>query len=128
MKCNVAHALKAIGDEWSVLILRDISHGMHCYDKLNDSPQISPAVLSRRLATLTESDILERVQYSTRPPRFEYRLTPAGRELEVIVHALDHWGYDHARTPEAVPPGPAADHARRVATKWFQADLTPEGS
>jgi DNA-binding HxlR family transcriptional regulator len=120
MKCNVAHALQAIGDEWSVLILRDISRGMHRYDELIDSLQISPTVLSRRLATLTESGILERVQYSTRPPRFEYKLTPAGRELEVIVHALDHWGYDHACTPDAVPPVATGDHARQVAAKWFQ--------
>jgi DNA-binding HxlR family transcriptional regulator len=128
MKCNVAHALQAIGDEWSVLVLRDISHGMHRYDELRDSLRISPTVLSRRLATLTASGILERVQYSIRPPRFEYRLTPAGRELDVIVHALDHWGYDHARTPEAAPPDAAGDHARRVAAKWFQTHLAPEGS
>jgi len=127
MKCNVAHALQAIGDEWSVLILRDVSRGMHRYDELLESLRISPTVLSRRLTTLTESGILERVQYSTRPPRFEYKLTPAGNELEVIVHALDHWGYDHARTPEAVPPVAAGNQARRVAAKWFRAELTPAG-
>jgi pimeloyl-ACP methyl ester carboxylesterase len=128
MKCNVAHALQAIGDEWSVLILRDVSRGIHRYDELLAGLRISPTVLSRRLATLTESGILERVQYSTRPPRFEYQLTPAGRELEVIIHALDHWGYDHARTPEAVPPVAAGNQARQIAAKWFRTELTPAGS
>ena len=35
------------------------------------------------------------MQYSERPPRFEYRLTKTGRELNVALTALRQWGDAH---------------------------------
>lgn len=53
-------------------------------------------VLSDRLNRLVAEDILERVRYSERPERFEYRLTDKGRELGVPLLALMQWGDRHA--------------------------------
>ena len=41
--------------------------------------------------------------------RFAYRLTPAGRELQVVLAALQQWGDEHLPRPE----GPS--RLRRVA-------------
>jgi hypothetical protein len=58
-----------------------------------------------------EFGVLEREPY--REPgarsRFAYRLTPAGRELQVVLAALQQWGDEHLPRPE----GPSM--LRRVA-------------
>lgn len=120
MKCNVAHALEAIGDEWSVLIIRDaVVWGKSRYDEFLESLSISPTVLSKRLATLVDAGIFERTLYNERPPRFEYKLTSAGRELEVLIKVLDNWGYEHARTPDAADPIMVSGYAQNVISRWF---------
>jgi hypothetical protein len=44
------------------------------------------------LRRLVAEGILERVRYSERPERFEYRLTAKGRDLGVPLLALMQWG------------------------------------
>ena len=120
MKCNVAHALQAIGDEWSVLIIRDaVFRGKSRYDEFLESLSILPTVLSKRLATLVDSGIFERSMYNEKPPRFEYKLTSAGKELEVLIKVLDNWGYEHAPRPEAADPITVSGYARSVISRWF---------
>jgi len=36
--------------------------------------------------------VLERRQYSEAPPRFDYHLTPAGKDLLSVLRALMAWG------------------------------------
>jgi hypothetical protein len=56
----------------------DIALGLHRFDQLLDSLGVASNVLSDRLNRLVAKGILERVPYSDRPPRFEYRLTEKG--------------------------------------------------
>ncbi len=50
---------------------------------------IPPRTLAQRLAELEEAGVLERrVLPDSRPPRVEYRLTPAGRRLGALVDAM----------------------------------------
>lgn len=95
MKCHIAHTLEAIGDEWSFLIVRDCLKGMTRFEELQQSLPISPTVLTGRLNKLVESKVLERVQYSTRPPRYEYLLTEMGADLLNVIDILEEWGRDH---------------------------------
>jgi hypothetical protein len=74
-------------------------------------------VLTTRLRKLTDAGVLERVQYSERPPRFEYRLTPAGRELQPVLLTLMHWGDRHL-SDDRPPP--------RVWTHSCGHTMTPE--
>jgi DNA-binding HxlR family transcriptional regulator len=53
---------------------------------------ISAQRLSERLAKLTADGIFEQRPYGDHPNRFEYRLTPMGRDLYSIVMALFRWG------------------------------------
>ena len=49
-------------------------------------------VLTDRLNWLVDEGILERVLYSDRPERYEYRLTQKGRDLLLPLTALQQWG------------------------------------
>ena len=49
MDCPVALALERVGEWWSILILRDATHGMTKFDEFEKSLGISPNSLSRRL-------------------------------------------------------------------------------
>ena len=42
-------------------------------------------------------------EYSNRPPRYEYRLTHAGRDLLPVIMALKQWGDRHV-SRQALPP------------------------
>ena len=52
-------------------------------------------MLTDRLHRLVAEGVLERVPYSERPERFEYRLTEKGSELGVALLALMQWGDRH---------------------------------
>ncbi|MDB5686560.1 MAG: hypothetical protein JWR77_1149, partial [Rhizorhabdus sp.] len=93
--CPVGRALAQVGDAWSMLILRDASYGATRFDQFRQSLGIAPNILTRRLRALTDAGLLEKSRYSERPPRDEYRLTPAGRDFLPILHALGAWGRRH---------------------------------
>ncbi|MEU7812874.1 helix-turn-helix domain-containing protein [Pseudonocardia sp. NPDC049154] len=92
MDCPVALALERVGEWWSILILRDATHGITKFDEFQRSLGISPNSLSRRLGALVHAGLLERRRYSERPPRDEYVLTEAGRAFRPVLIALYQWG------------------------------------
>ena len=92
MNCSVAQALEIVGEWWTLLILRDAFVGIRRFDEFQARLGISRNVLTTRLDDLVEHGVLQRVQYSERPPRDEYRLTPKGRGLWTVLHALREWG------------------------------------
>jgi hypothetical protein len=49
-------------------------------------------MLADRLRKLESAGIVERRMYSEHPPRYEYHLTQAGRELFPVMLALREWG------------------------------------
>jgi DNA-binding HxlR family transcriptional regulator len=99
--CSIARALEVVGDRWTLLIIRDVVLGLRRFDEFLDSLGIASNVLTDRLNRLVDEGVLERVPYSERPKRFEYRLTNKGRELGVPVLALMQWGDRHL---SAKPP------------------------
>jgi DNA-binding HxlR family transcriptional regulator len=94
--CGVARALEIVGERWTLLIVRDAFLGRRRFEEFQESLGIARNVLTDRLRTLVDEGVLERVRYSERPERFEYRLTPKGRELLVALTALREWGERHA--------------------------------
>ena len=90
--CSVARALEIVGERWTLLIVRDVAAGKRRFDEVQQSLGIARNVLTDRLARLVEEGILERVRYSERPERYEYHLTPKGRDLQLAITALREWG------------------------------------
>jgi DNA-binding HxlR family transcriptional regulator len=93
--CPIARSLSIIGDAWTILILRDAHAGLTRFDQFRKSLGIAPTMLTKRLATLTEEKLLEKRQYSDRPPREEYVLTEAGRDFLPVLFMIGAWGRKH---------------------------------
>jgi DNA-binding HxlR family transcriptional regulator len=94
--CSIARALELVGDRWTLLVVRDLVLGLSRFDQLLDSLGIASNVLTDRLNRLVDEAIVERVRYSERPERFEYRLTKKGRELGLVLLSLMQWGDRYA--------------------------------
>lgn len=92
LNCPVARTLDIVGERWTLLILRDAFNGVRRYDDFAARLPIARNVLARRLQKLVDHGIFSRVRYQDHPPRYEYRLTPAGMELYPVIVALVQWG------------------------------------
>lgn len=101
--CSVARALEVIGERWTLLILRDLSFGIHRFDELVASLGVTRSVLATRLAGMEAAGILERRPYQERPTRFEYHATAKGYELYPVIALLMQWGDRHYPHPEGPP-------------------------
>ncbi|MEJ2801102.1 HxlR family transcriptional regulator [Comamonas sp. BIGb0124] len=93
--CPIARSLAVLGDAWTMLILRDANAGLTRFDQFRKSLGIAPTMLTKRLATLTEENLLEKRLYSERPPREEYVLTEAGRDYLPVLFMIGAWGRKH---------------------------------
>jgi DNA-binding HxlR family transcriptional regulator len=93
--CPIARSLERVGEWWSILILRDATNGCSRFDEFRQSLGIAPNMLARRLSRLVEAGLLEKRRYSTRPPRYEYRLTARGRDFRPVLLAFLDWGNRH---------------------------------
>ena len=90
--CSIARALEIVGERWTLLIIRDAFLGLRRFDQFQESLGIARNVLTDRLNRLVEEGILDRVPYSERPERHEYRLTAKGRDLTITLAGLRQWG------------------------------------
>lgn len=92
MACSIARTLDVAGEPWSPLIVRDAFVGINRFDDLQKDLGISRKVLAERLQTLVDQEVLERVPYSAKPPRYEYRLTRKGLEFCEVIFSMMAWG------------------------------------
>ena len=76
----------------TLLILRNIFHGMRTFDALQSHLDISTSVLSARLKTLTDDGIIQRRQSGEDARSFEYKLTERGFDLYPVLVSLMQWG------------------------------------
>jgi DNA-binding HxlR family transcriptional regulator len=120
--CSIARTLEIVGERWTLLIIRDVFLGLRRFDQLQESLGVARNVLADRLTRLVAEGILERVPYSERPPRFEYRLTDKGRELNVALTALRQWGDAH------LGEKPPRLLRRKADRKAVIAGLVPRGA
>ncbi len=95
MQCPIARSLERVGEWWSILILRDAFYGLTRFDEFQNSLDIAPNMLSRRLNALVDEQLLERRLYSDKPPRYEYCLTDRGRDFRPVLLAMLAWGNKH---------------------------------
>ena len=95
--CPIARPLDAIGDWWSLLIIRDAFDGLRRFGEFQKSLGLAKNILSSRLRNLVQHGILESVPASDGSAYQEYVLTEKGRTLGPVLRALLEWGQKHAR-------------------------------
>lgn len=99
----VAHAhpttlertLALVGDRWSILIIRAALRGLRRFDEIHADLGIARPILTNRLRRLVDGGVMAKDLYQEHPPRYEYRLTPAGVALSPALVALIRWGEHH---------------------------------
>ena len=91
-ECPLSATLGLVGEWWTLLILHDAFDGYTRFDQFQENLGISSSLLTSRLKRLVASGLLERRQYQTKPPRYEYVLTELGRSLRPVIVVLAGWG------------------------------------
>ncbi|MFE1959382.1 winged helix-turn-helix transcriptional regulator [Streptomyces sp. NPDC059479] len=94
--CSIADALQVVGDRWTLLVLRELGFGVHRFKDIQINTGAPRETLTLRLRKLEEAGLIERSQYLEHPPREEYLLTAAGRDISPVLAALRRWGERHA--------------------------------
>jgi len=86
-------ALERVGDRWSLLLVEALLDGPRRFNELQDAVTgIAPNILTDRLRRLDREGVVVARPYSDRPPRLEYSLTAAGRDLAGALRLLADWG------------------------------------
>ncbi|OPG03089.1 transcriptional regulator [Microbispora sp. GKU 823] len=93
--CPVARSVDAIGDWWSLLIVRDAFDGHRRFGEFQRSLGVAKNILAARLRALVSGGVFEVVPASDGSAYQEYVLTPKGRGLFPVIVALRQWGEDH---------------------------------
>ena len=96
--CPVAKSSEILGDRWTLLIVREMLGGASGFNELQRGlPGISRSVLADRMRALERAEVIER-RTGPKGRTLEYRLTPAGRDLQPVVQAIGEWGATWAFT------------------------------
>jgi DNA-binding HxlR family transcriptional regulator len=89
--CPIARGAEVLGDRWTLLIAREMLHGVCRFNELERClPGISRSVLAQRLRQLQKLGLVERAAEDGQRTA-EYHLTPAGRDLRPVLQALGDW-------------------------------------
>ena len=92
--CSIARALEVLGERWTLLVLREILLGRRRFEEIRRNTGVATNILTDRLATLVEHDVLER-------RGDEYVPTRKAIDANPVLVALLQWGDAHA-----APDGP----------------------
>ena len=93
LNCSVAIALDFIGDSWSLLIMRDfmVFGGTRRFEQLREGLGISRNVLTERLKTLLDQEIIRKSPVEEGGRRMQYKLSRKGWDLMPILAGINQW-------------------------------------
>ena len=85
-------AVELIGGRWTGAIIQTLLQGKTRYALIKAAiPDITDRMLSERLRSLEEEDLVTRWVIAATPVRVEYELTEKGRSLENALHEISAW-------------------------------------
>lgn len=90
-ECPVARALDAIGDRWSLMIIRDAFDGIRRFSEFQKSLGVARNILASRLKALVEVGVFEICPASDGSAYKEYVLTDKGRAVFPVVVGMRQW-------------------------------------
>ena len=101
--CGLPCALEALGERWSVMILRAAFNQVRHVEEFLETLGIARNILSNRLSRLVDHGILKREHCADDRRRIEYRLTDKGRDLLPAMLALRQWGEKYGCAVPNIP-------------------------
>jgi DNA-binding HxlR family transcriptional regulator len=83
---------RVFGDRWTMLLIYAGLRGVTRYNVMQAELGVSSHLLALRVKELVELGIFVRARYSKKPPRYEYHLTPKGRDIYKLGVFAMYWG------------------------------------
>lgn len=125
--CSVAKALDAVGDRWTLLVVRELLLQGPCrYTDLRDGlPGIATNLLSDRLRALEGAGLVRREAALPPVATTLFHLTEAGSALEPVLDALGRWGIRYMEQP--AESDAFRSHWFAFPVSLFLRDHDPEG-
>jgi DNA-binding HxlR family transcriptional regulator len=100
--CPIARSLDAIGDWWSLLIIRDALRGTRRFGEFQKGLGVAKNILTVRLRSLVDCGILATEPASDGSPYRDYVLTTKGRGLFPVLVALRQWSEEFDQRPQEI--------------------------
>lgn len=100
--CPIARSLEAIGDWWSLLIIREALFGVRRFGEFQAKLGMAKNILTVRLRALVDHGILATAPASDGSAYSEYVLTPKGRGVFPILVALRQWSEAFDERPKEI--------------------------
>lgn len=100
--CPIARSLEAIGDWWSLLIIREALLGARRFGEFQSKLGMAKNILAVRLRALVDHGILATAPASDGSAYSEYVLTAKGRGVFPILVALRQWSEEFDDRPEEI--------------------------
>jgi DNA-binding HxlR family transcriptional regulator len=91
-ECPVARALEAVGDRWSLMIIRDAFDGVCRFSEFQKSLGVAKNILASRLKALVETGVFNIQPASDGSAYKEYVLTEKGRAIFPLIVCMRQWG------------------------------------
>lgn len=101
--CTVNFALEAVGDPWTLLIVRDIAFdGKHRFKEfLSSQERIASNILTNRLVQLERDGIVTKKRDTNDRRTMRYDLTEKGIDLIPVLLTLSNWSFRYDSQTEA---------------------------
>ena len=114
--CPVQATSNVFSGKWKVLIVWQLSFGSRRFAQLRDIlPGVSEKVLTSQLRALEADGVVERLATPTVPPRVDYKLSSAGKELITVMEAMCAWSGKYLGVkPMWSRPAAASDESARA--------------
>ena len=94
--CPVSTCLEIIGDNWSLVLIRDLFLERTTFTEFMNSPErISSNILTDRINKLQKYNLIEYRLHPNNRKIKQYYLTEAGIDLYPIIYDLIVWSNDH---------------------------------
>jgi DNA-binding HxlR family transcriptional regulator len=130
--CPIAITLDLLGDQWSLLIVRDLMfHGRQTFGEFAAAGEgVATNVLADRLERLESAGIIRRATNPDDRRRNVYSLTAKGADLAPVLIEIVIWAARHERTDA---PAPLVARMRRdrdafIAELRRSLDARPSGA
>ncbi|TDQ37401.1 winged helix-turn-helix transcriptional regulator [Aureibacillus halotolerans] len=99
---HVQTALEVVCGKWKGLILINLLDGPMRFSELKKEIHgIKHQSLIKQLKELERDGIIKRTEYPERPPKVDYRLTPYGESVRMVLQTLSSWGAGHLTKQQA---------------------------
>lgn len=97
-------AMRILTGKWKGQILWRLVHRKHRFGELMRAmPGITQHMLTTQLRDLETHGLVTRTVFAEVPPRVEYALTPAARDLRAVFDAIIDWSRAHGASLNLPP-------------------------